>query len=404
MRFGSSDLQGVLLESFDSHWVADLYYNGSRVLQDVPVSRPSFREDAQAKVQQSGSVTVEWSDEFATSILPVDVSSPLAPFGAQLWVYSVVEAGEFSERVEYGRFEITDVPSGRDEQMVFRGELITLGSRVELELRELLHGVAQESFDVPSAPSQLDSTWAELAVITGLPLERTVDDVAVNRSIMYPDNKLDAVHELMDVMLDADPHMTADGSLSARPRVWPDPVDTLTMDGALVGVGHRMSADQVYNRVVVRATSGEQSSVLAVAELTSGPLRVRNPDGSVSPFRARTKFLSSEFVTTAGQAQAWADSTLTQVAALRSRVVPVVEKFNPLRERGDVVLIERPNLYLVARVVTISRSGHTQELTVEVGGTLPRTVPVGPFDGFYAAHGLFPSDELFPDDELFPEW
>lgn len=369
MRFGSMDLRGILTGSFDHHYVADLYYNGSRRRADLPIKMPTFKEDAGASIQQAGSCTVKWSDEFATSLLPRYVTDPLAPFGAQLWVYCWVTVGPFAERVEYGRFEITDVPSARDEQMRFRQELITLGSTVELELKELLAGVEQETFDAPSAPLSLGSTWAEVARITGLPLSRTVADKAIPRSIMYPEKKLDAVYDLMDVVLEASPHMTPDGTVSARPHAWGSPVDTLTMDGTLVEVGQMMSAAQVKNRVAVRATSGEQTSVLATAEITSGPLRVRNANGSVSPFRARTEYLSNELIVDEVAARAWANQRLSQVSTLRARILPITEKFNPLRERGDVVVIERPDKNLLGRVVTIERGSRgTQELTVEIAG------------------------------------
>lgn len=369
MRFGSTDLRGILTGSFNHHWIADLYYNGVLRLANVPITMPSFEEDAGASIQQAGSCTVKWSDEFATSLLPKLITDPLAPFGAQLWVYSWVTVGPFAERVAYGQFEITDVPSARDQQMRFRQELITLGSTVELELKELLAGVGEESFDSPQAPGSLASTWAELGQITGMPLLRTVDDAAIPRSIMYPDNKLDAVYDLMGIVLDASPHVTPDGALSARPNAWGDPVDTLTMDGALVDVGQMMSAAQVKNRVVVRATSGDQTRILARAEVLNGPLRVRNPDGTVAPFRARTEYIDSELITDEAAAQAVADSRLAQVSTLRARILPIVEKFNPLRERGDVVVIQRPDRDLLGRVVTIDRNNRgTQDLTVEIAG------------------------------------
>lgn len=394
MRFGTPELEGVLTGPFDSNYVADLYYNGSRRLESVPITQPRFREDGNATIQHTGSCTVVWSDDFGTSMSPAFLTDPLAPFGAQLVVYSVVKAGPFSERVEFGRFEITDVPSARDEMMRFRGEWLTTGSVVELELKDLFYGLSRESFDVPSSPSDLGSTWRELAVLTGFPLLRNVDDVPITRSVLYPDSKLDAVYDLSRVMLDAVPHLTANGSLSVRPNTWGEPVSTLRRGEGLVSVSGGMSAAQVYNRVVVRASGGDPT-VLAVAEVTSGPLRVRNPDGSASPFRMRTRYLSSEFVTTSAQAQDWADSELPQVSTLRSRVVTVVETFNPLRERGDVIDIERPMTMMHGRVSSIERSGATQTLTVEVSGESPREDPVFP---------PWPNpDDYFSLDDLFTE-
>lgn len=374
MRFGSPELQQVLTGSFDFRWTADVLYNGERRIQDLPISDVRWREDADANIQHSGSCTVVWSDEFATSLSPGDVTDALAPFGAQLAVYVWVEAGPFQERVEYGRFEITDIPSARDEWFQFRGEWLVAGSTVELELRDLTAGVAAESFDIPSGPISLTSTWAEVARLTGFPVLQTVPDVPITRTVLYPESKWDAVYELVSVMLDAVPHLNANGSLSARPKEWPAPVSTLRMGDGLVEVTSSMSQQQVYNRVVVRAHN--EDAILAVAELDGGALRVRNYDGSVSPFRTRTRYFSSEFVTTKEQAQAWADSELPKVSTLRSRTFTVTETFNPLRERGDVIDVERPTKWLHARVVDISRSADpVQTLTVEVRGESARVMP-----------------------------
>jgi hypothetical protein len=381
MRFASAQASEILAGSFDHEWVADLVYDGERRLQNVPLADVSFSEDGDADIQQSGSCTILWTDDFGRSASPREAADWFAPFGAQLHVYSIVSSGVgFSERVEYGRFEITDVPSARDESIEFGGSWITTGSVIELELKELLARVGAETFDVPTAPLSLSSAWNELGRITGLPLLRSVDDAAIPRTVMYEDNKLATVTELMDVVLDAVPHMTADGVLSARPNSPGDVVDRLGMGdgGCVVDVGSEMSAANVYNRVIVRATSGDQQRVLAVAEVTDGPLRVRNSDGAVSPFGERTLYQSSQYVTTYDQAKAWADSTLPGVSSLRARRLSVVELFNPLRERGDVVEVERPTELLTARVVEIRRGGGaTQDLVVEVIESEPFT-PSGP--------------------------
>lgn len=368
MRFGSAELRGVIGEgSFNHHWEAELYYNGERRIADVPISAPTFDEDADGEVQQTGSVRVVWSDDFASSLTPRYVTDPLAPYGAELHLFSVVEVGGFRERVEYGWFPITDVPDARDEEFEFRGSWITKGSTVDLEVKERLEAIRQEEFDVPTAPESLASAWNEISIIGGYPIQRTVSDAAIPRSVMYEDVKLDAIYDLMGAVLNAVPHMTADGALAARPIEWPAYVDTIRLS-QIESVGSYMSSADVKNRVVVRSSSGDSARVLAIREITSGPLRVRNDDGTRSPFGMRTRYLSSQLVTTPAQAGPWAEKTLAAESTPRARVLPIVEVFNPLRERGDVVLIERRAKWLLARVVKVSRSSKsTQEITVEVG-------------------------------------
>ena len=45
MRFGSPQLLNVLTGSFDFWWVCDVFYNGSRILADVPVTNVTFNDD-----------------------------------------------------------------------------------------------------------------------------------------------------------------------------------------------------------------------------------------------------------------------------------------------------------------------------------------------------------------------
>jgi hypothetical protein len=363
-------LRGALSRgSFDHHYEADVFYDGERRLTNIPVMGVRWSEDGDAQVQVSGSLTVVWTDTWARSISPQEVTDTLAPFGAEIQLYSVITAGPFSERVSLGRFEITEVPSAVDEDMLFRGEWFTMGSVVELEFKERLAGVGEERFDVPTAPSALGSTWDEVGRITQLQLRRTVSDAVITRATLYEESKLDALYNLMDLFLAAIPHMTEDGALAARPLVWPEPVWTLRRGdgGEIVSIGRSMSAARVYNRVAVRGKAGDQTTILATSEIASGPLRVSNPDGAPSPFRKRTYFLSSDMVTTAAQAKAWADRTLPEVSSTRSLIVPVVCTFNPLLERGDVVVLERAREYLTGRIVSIDRSDRaTQSMSVEV--------------------------------------
>lgn len=369
MRIGSTMLQGVLAEgSFNHHYLADVYYDGARRLTNLPIQDVSFNEDSLAKIQQSGSFTVKWTDDFGKSISPREIGDILAPFGAEVYLYSIIEAGSFLERVELGQFTITNVPSAMDEDMIFRGERITVGSTVEIEFKERLAKVQDDRFDTPSAATDLTSTWNELGRLTELQLTRTLPDKPISRAVVYEEDRLDAVYDLFEI-LDGVPHMTADGALSGRPNVWPARSATLKRgkQGTLVSVGRAMSPESVYNRVAFRGKTGDQQIILASAEITSGPLRARNPDGTPSPFRRKTYFLSSEYITNAQEAQDYVQRELPRVSQLRSVIVPVTETFNPLRERGDVIDLERPDRTLTGRIRNIKRSGRkTQTMDVEL--------------------------------------
>jgi hypothetical protein len=368
VRPASATLAGVLSGPFDHFFVADVYYDGERRLEGVPLSDVRFDEDGDAQIQQSGSCTIVWTDAFASSVTPREVSDVLAPFGAELFLYSMVWAGPFVERVPLGQFTITDVPSALDEDMLFRGEWVTVGSVVELEFKERTAAVQDDRFDVPGAASDLSSTWAELGRLWGLQLLRTVPDRPIPRTVVYQDDRVDAGYDLMAV-LDAVPHVTADGVLSGRPNVWPAPVAALRRGegGCLVEVGNSMRRSKVYNRVAFRGKSGDAEVILAAAEVPSGPLRARNADGSRSPFGRKTYFVSSEYVSTRTQAQDFVDRELPRVSSLASAVVPFTMTFDPRLERGDVVTIERGREVLLGRIITLSRGvGGRQDGTAEV--------------------------------------
>lgn len=372
MRVRNAEQVTAVRGSLNKHFEADIYYDGDLRLADVPIDDVQFKEDGNAAIQQSGSGTVVWTDRWARSISPKQIGDVLAPFGPLIYLYSVISLGKrVLARTLLGQFVITNVPSALDEEMVFRGELITLGSTVKLEFKELSAKMDRDRFDVPTAPTILSSVWDEVGRVTSMQLTRSIPDAAISRAVMYQENRLDAIADLLDI-LDGVPHITSDGTLSARPNEWPDAVDVIEAGdgGSLVSIGNAMTSTATYNRVAFRGKSGDQQIILASAEVTDGPLRARNPDGSPSPFGRVTRFVSSDYITTAGQAQEYVNRELPRTAQLGMIILPVVEHFNAFRERGDVVRLRPRSGERIGRVLSITRSSgsDTQSLTVEVQG------------------------------------
>jgi hypothetical protein len=362
------DMQ-VLTADFNHHFVADLFYDGRRRIASIPLTDFSLTEDADALIQQSGSCTVVWTDEWASSLSPETLSDPLAPAGAELWVYSVITTGPtYKTRVPLGQYRITNIPSAMDEEMLFNGQRITLGSVVKVEFKERLIVVADDRFDLPEATASLSSVWGEVGRISNMQIVRNLPDSTIPRTITYGEERIDGVYDLLE-LIGGIPHVLSDGTLAARPINWPDPVATLRRGtgGQIVSVGRSMSTALVYNRVVVRGKAQDQTIVLASSEITSGPLRVRNADGSRAPFGRKTKFVSSDYVTTYDQAKPWADRELAASSRLRSTIVPVVATFNPFWERGDVVILQRGARDLIGRISKIERKATgTMKMNVEV--------------------------------------
>jgi hypothetical protein len=372
VRIHSPALLDVLKGSFDARWTADVILDGVRRVQDLPILNPAFDEDSTSLVQGTGSVDVVYQGNFFESIAPKSVADVLSPFGTQLWVYVIVNAGDgFVERVPFGHYNVTETPSINSERMLFQGAAVSKGDRISLTLKDLFDGVQHDRFDAPGAPPSLASVWAEVQRLTGLPITRTIADAAIPSTTVYQDDKLQPVYDLGTV-LDAVPYLTSDGTVAMRSNVWPGPIDVLQSRhidpaGTLLAVHPGMANDTVYNKVVVRTNAADNTAVLATAEVTSGPLRTRNPDGSLSPYRSRPYFFSSDFVTTQQQGADTAAQLLPRVSQLRGVTVDLTEVFNPLRENGDVITVKRLGETFVGRVSKVHRSGiDAQTTTVAV--------------------------------------
>lgn len=370
MRSSSANLPGVLLGSFDHAFVADLYYDGQRLIESVPINMESLADDDSSFIKSAGTCTITWQDDFGASVAPFALDDVFAPFGSELAIYSQVRAGDFVERIPMGWYQIVDIPEMRDETMLFRGVTISSGTTLHVQFQDRFILISRDKFDTPTAPSQLGSVYLELQALTSLQITQGVADAGITRTVLYKEEKSEAVLDLADLTFGI-PYMTSDGTLSIRPKVWGSPVDTMQAgdEGSIVNIQHGMSSDGVYNKVVVRGNTSAQTPIVAYAEYTTGPLRTSNPDGSRSPAHRRPTFIDSTFVTTLAQAQALADSELPRKASTAAVQWPIEETFNPLRELGDVVnVINELGQTALCRIVNIARtSAATQTVTVTRG-------------------------------------
>lgn len=356
--------------SFQKWYVADLYYDGERLLHDLPITDVTISEDDSRAVKAQGGCNLVWTDDYGRSVMPEMIGDVFSPFGSELAVYAMVIAGPVFERIPIGWFQIVDVPTMRDQTMFFNGRQITTGTTLEMKLQDRFIQIQRDEFDVPSAPSQLASVWDEIGALTGLPMTRTIPDAPITRSVVYQQDRMQAVLDLADIIAGV-PYATPDGTLSMRPKVWTDQVDTMRRgdDGTIVRIDRGMSADQVYNKVAFRGQDDNQSPILASSEIRIGPLRTQNPDGTRSPAHRRPTFRASQFVNDASQAKAYTDSELIRASTLNSIRWPITETWHPLRELGDVVtVIDERNREIPAQIVAIDRDkSATQKVTVVRG-------------------------------------
>ena len=341
---------------FDARYVADLVYDGERRLSDVTLARDgvSLSWNAGQFVAGSGQARIVWADDFATSALPERVGDMFAPFGAELQVYCLVSAGPFRERIGLGSFMITGVPDISEQRMLWGSRVIHPGQEFTVSLKDVMVRPQRDEFPFPTSPGST-SAWSEIQAVTGMPVLRNVPDATVPRTTSYEGEKSGVVNKLFD-LLDAWPHVDASGALTARPKLWPAPVDRVA---GVVSETRSMDAERTYNRVVVEGKSPSGAAIFAVAELTEGFLRVRNEDGSVSPFGVQTYRYASDMLTTYQQCLATARSLLPRVSKLRGLTRRIVEPLNPLREIGDV--LETDN-----GLVRIKELSHDDAVTTSV--------------------------------------
>lgn len=342
---------------FEVLWVTDLMYDGDRRLKDAPIQDPGFLWDRSRFVAGSGSVEIVWADDFGSSMIPRQIGDWFSPYGAELQVDVLIRAGRYEDRIPMGRFMIDSVPDAADRRTLFQGARIAAGESFGLELVDRLAKVNRDEFRVPTSAAST-SAWAEIQSITGLPVLRNVSDAAVPASLTYEGDKSTIVNQLFD-LLGAWPQLTPDGTLTALTKAWGDPVDEIR---GVVSAPVRMSHTATYNVVVVEGKAPDGSPIYATAEVTEGFLRVRNVDGSASPFGSKVYRYASQFLTTFEQCAAYASELLQRVAKRRGVTRTVVEPFNPLRETGDVLIFDGG----LVRVSRISHGRASTTLEVEV--------------------------------------
>lgn len=358
MREVSSQTRQMVEDGgFDAVFVADLMYDGDRRAADVPLRDVSLRWDAGQFVAGSGQARIVWADDFGRSMVPKQIGDWFSPFGAELQVDCMIGAGVFSERVPMARLVIEEVPDATERALLWDGRLIHAGESFGVTLKDTLLRVQRDEFPFPTAASST-SVWGELQAITGMPVVRSLPDGVVPASIAYEGQKAAVVSQLLDV-IGGWPHVDARGTLTARPKAWPAPVDAVR---GVVSAPRSMASSRTYNRVVVEGKSASGDPIYSVAEITEGFLRVRNADGSVSPFGVQTYRYKSDYLTTLDQCRAYADALLPRVSRLRGVTRSIVEPFNPLREIGDVLTFEGQ----VVRVTQVEHSRPTTSLVVEV--------------------------------------
>lgn len=387
MRPGTDLMRELLSSDFELGFSADLVYGSVRVLSDLEVVSPSLTADSSGLVEMSGRLGVVWADPEGSDVEPFEPGDLFSPFGYRVVLFAVVRAGQFEARQQIADLTITEVPSVDGEPFVWGQSLIFAGQRVDLVVKDRMVEVQRDRFTKLEQPASLVSAYAEIGRLTGFALTRTVDDVPVTKSVVYEESRVDAVQQLAQ-LLGGVAFMEWDGSLSVRPSVAGSPVAELVLgeEGTIVQLGSSLSADGVYNGVVIRGEGDGQEQILAELWLTEGPLRATVAGGDRTPFHRVPYFYSSPFITTTAQAAAYAPELLARVSSPRAASLQVTCVTNPLLQVGDVVTVSDSRFVWMVRLtrVPLERSG-VMTVTGEVLDRTPvdRSRPEGFGEGLY---------------------
>lgn len=396
MRDGSAQLAQVLTQgSFSMRLVADVFYGDERTIVNLPVDPDSWTLtwDVEGQTKFSGTIRVIYQGLTGDGVTPEGLTDPLSPFGQEISLLAKISFGSvFTETVLLGRFRIDSVPNASDSWFGFGGVAYVSGSIVDLEIVDLLDNIRRWGFRWPGVPTYTTSTWDELALISGLPIDTDpLPDKATPGNLVYQATsgaRLDAVQQLMSY-LGGVPVVNSFGELTALPFNVGAPVNTLTMglQGTVVSIENALDSSQVFNEVVGSYQDDDGNPIWAVATITGGPLTY----GGLYP--ATTAYDSDDTVTTQDAAFTRVRNVLQQYLQAYTIRYTLTTIVDPRAEIGDFVQVNGPQAVnpiggalsaplftLTGRLVSIELTGTDPGLmtvVIDVGAALEATISVG---------------------------
>lgn len=313
----------------------NVIYNGVTVAEGIDFEAGSVKVDRGSDVRRSLSLTIPDPAQF-----PIGPTDHYAVYGQRLYVErGITYLDGTTERVPVGTFVITSVSGD-----IHRGPLSIQAAGLEILLKRALWESAQSttgyvspaafmSFHIPDTipgASFVDASTGGAGALASKTWDANGDKWAALAEIA---NSIGAelfcdangTFRLVDI---PDPN-----NLSVAP-VW----DVTTgASGVMVSATMQLSADGVYNRVVVSGenTGDNAPPVSAEAKITdpADPLRYGGPFGKV------TKAYSSSLITNGTQAAATANALLIKYRAA-NRTVSLATIPNPALDAGDRIRVD----------------------------------------------------------------
>lgn len=328
--------------------IAHVWYDGTVVAPDVPVSDWSITSDGSRQVRTQVSLTVADPDG---KLAPWGVDDPLGVGGARAQlIYALTE----TETVDLGYYRITtsdpaenwtlkrivDPETGEEKQQVW----VSGGAQIPVGADDLTAIAVADRLLAPESPKAGATVLSEvrrlLSGIMPVTVAAGVTDRAVATSTVFERERMDAVEDLL-AMISCTHRMTGDGQLEVVPNAPGSPVWEVAGgdDGVMVSLRRSQSADGLYNGAVSEGATPDGRQLIGRAFEATGPLRWDGPHGRRPVFHAATGILTT-------QAAVDADAISVLAGRLRGRTVDLAVTClpHPGLQCGDVVTVASPTV------------------------------------------------------------
>lgn len=353
------------------------WYDGNLVQDDpLPISTWSMSWDLTRQVQTANFTVTDKDGKLAPWLL----EDPLGVGGTQLQViYNVGGAGS----VNLAWYRITQsAPDENWRSYVInhlgqtnlgsplppnkRKVLVSGGAQIAISGADLALHIKNARLLAPqspqgASPTNLSEITRLLADIVPVDADPAIVDKAVNKSLIYDGERIDAIEDLCD-NLGATYRMNGDGHLEVYPIAPTEPVWTIAggPEGVLVRPDRSQSIEGLYNVFVAEGTDADNLPLRGIAEITDGPLRNGGPHGTYP------LFFSSNMLTTQSQVNNYAlQMRDTQLAGLTVDL-EVTCLPNPALQQGDYVRVASP----VVNGQTVTLDGRVKTMSLSSDGTV----------------------------------
>lgn len=329
---------------------------------EIPITGGDVKLSATAEIRSTLNLTT-------TAAWPTSATDLVTPYGNEIYVERGIAYGNGQrEWVGLGYHRI-DTP---EQEEVPDGEITIDASDRNAGLRDARF-LAPQQF----GPTLTNGDVADALILEVYPSatiewdDITVQDAAINRTIIAEDDRLGTLLDLLTA-LGKIGYWRYDGvfRVETPPAITGDPAWTIDAgaNGVLVQMSRGLTREGVYNAVVA---TGEGSDTIAPARAVVYNLDPDSPTYYSGPFGPVPRFYSSPFLTTNEQAASAAASILRQQLGLPYQV-ELSSIANPALEPFDVIAVKYPQ---TSRNRTLTAETHViDEATIPLVPNLPVTL------------------------------